>query len=279
MTRHYITFGGKAYDEITEKVIVSCCAFEGTYFHSTDEVHVYDEPWLMATDFYRRNQWLWEHHGDRNNVKRGFGWFAWKPYIILDALERANDGDIVMYVDADTYPVRPFDMLYEECARIGGVMLFGAHGFERFNYMWCKRDCFLAMGQDSAKYWYGPHGVARFMLFQKGPWLTQQFLMEWLTYCLNPVCQTFDDSRLGHPEVYGVEHSDPRFREHRTEQAIMTNLALKHGIRFHREACQFGEGGTTDRELYPEQLFVQDGSARGKGDLSGSRFANVSRRA
>lgn len=274
MTRHLISFGGASYDPITEKMMAGA---QG----SCDAVHVYDEPWLMNTDFYKRNQWLWDHHGDQHGIKRGFGWFCWKPFIILDALSRVDDGDIVMYLDADTYPVRSFGMLYEECARIGGVMLFGAHGFERFNYMWCKRDCFIAMGCDEDKYWFGPHGVARFMLFQKGPWIAQQFLMEWLTYCLNPMCQTFDGNTLAnHRNIDGV-HFPPhqKFREHRTEQAIMTNLAIKHGIRFYREACQFGALGETDRELYPEQLFHQGTvQAPYPKPLTGSKFCDIPRR-
>jgi hypothetical protein len=116
---------------------------------------------------------------------------------------------------------------------------------------------------------YGaPAGVARFALFQKGPWKVTQFLMEWLTYCVNPTTTTFDRSVLG-AEV-------PGFIEHRTEQAIMSNLAHKYHIELHREACQSGNGSSRDRHLY-QQLFVQhdDDVEHVTAPVQGSAFANI----
>ena len=92
-------------------------------------------------------------------------------------------------------------------------------------------------------------GVARFMLFQKGKWKATQFLMEWLTYCVNPLSTTFDKSIL-------VKNEHPLFQEHRTEQAIMTNLAHKYKLELYREADQTGEISSRHRDLYP-RLFTQ----------------------
>jgi hypothetical protein len=264
MKRLYITFSGERYYETTKK-IVECAPNLGA-----DKVLVYDEPWLMKTDFYHQNQWIWRHHGDRNNVKRGFGWFCWKPFIIMDALDRVIDGDIVLFTDADTFPISDFSMLYDICARDGGIMLFAAQGC--LHQEWCKRDCFIVMGQDDPQYRFQYAGVARFMLFQKGPWKAKQFLIEWLTYCLNPLAQTFDESVIA-PEY-------PEMKEHRTEQAIMTNLAYKRGIHLYREACGFGNDALkagVDKHLYP-QLFKQvgiDWPHEPPFPLTGSVFANV----
>jgi hypothetical protein len=257
MKRIYITFGGASYDATTERIVKDAPQF------GADEVWVYDDRWLTETEFYRVNQWLWDHHGDQNNQKRGFGWFAWKPFILLDALSRLQDGDVVLYTDADTYPIADFSMLHEECSRLGGVMLFEAMGCP--TNQWTKRDCFAVMGQDQPEYWNRRAGVARFMLFERGPWKAYQFLVEWQAYCLNPLTQTFDPSVLG-PELDG-------FREHRAEQAIMTLLGLKYGFKFYREACQFGDAFTEDRELYPT-LFHQVYSTITK-TLEGSRFRNM----
>ncbi|MDE2038210.1 MAG: hypothetical protein KGI69_03260 [Patescibacteria group bacterium] len=235
MRRIYITFSGSVYDKTT-KLIVR----DGPRL-GADEVWVYDDVWLTMQEFYSHNHWLWEHHH-----KRGFGWYAWKPFIILDALSRLEEGDIVLYTDADTYPIRDLSALYDRCAR-DGIMLFESSGEPHVK--WCKRDCYIVMGQDEEKYHGGQHGVARFMAFQKGRWRPYQFLMEWLAYCVNPLATTFDPSVLGKPEL-------PGFVEHRTEQAIMTNLAHKYGYRLHREADQAGEGRTNDRDLY-DQLFIQ----------------------
>jgi hypothetical protein len=112
-------------------------------------------------------------------------------------------------------------------------------------------------------------GVARFCAFKKGDYKARQLLWEWLTYAVNPVATTFDESALG------PEHRE--FVEHRTEQAIMTNLCYRYGYPLHREADQSGEGWPDDRDLYP-QLFVQvENLTRYAADSNGkgSRWRNV----
>ncbi len=273
MRRIYITFSGAGYDDTTRLIV------ENAPKMGADEVWVYDDKWLMGTEFYRHNKWLWTYPTGIQSIgprsSRGFGWFSWKPYIILDALSQLEYGDIVLFTDSDTYPIHDFSMLYDECARIGGQMMFAAQGCR--NWEWIKRDCYIVMGQDEPKYHNGQHGVGRFMLFQKGPWRPQQFLMEWLTYCVNPLATSFEPSVLGFPEIIGPADCPSRvLKQHRTEQAIMTLLILKYGLKMYREACQFGDGCEEDRDLYPT-LFRQMPRSLAN-TLDGSRYANVPRR-
>ena len=262
MRKIYISFSGAAYDETTRKIV------EDGPKYGADEVWVYDDKWLLEQDFYRQNIWLWEHPH-----KRGFGWYVWKPYIIWDALSKLEDGDIVMFTDADCIPIADFSILFDVCNRDKGIMLFTAQGHP--NFKWNKRDCLIVMGQDEDKYRFTQAGVARFMLFQKGHWRTTQFLMEWITYCVNRKATTFDPSTIL-PEHEG-------FIEHRTEQAILTNLAHKYGIKLYRECCDAGQYTTpdgshnNDRDLY-QQLFQQINPHKEKvtaeiGD--GSKYRNV----
>ncbi len=224
-------------------------------------MRVYDDRWLTEQPFYQHNRWLWDHPH-----KRGFGWYAWKPFIIWHALSTLNDGDMVLYTDADTEPIAPFGMLFDICAGDGGVMLFASEGHRQSE--WCKRDCYAVMGQDDDCCRHVQAGVARFMLFQNGPWLATQFLMEWLVYSVNPLANTFDRSTLG--------SEYPEFIEHRAEQAIMTNLAYRYGIRLYREACQAGNGSRRDRKWY-QQLFrqVDDGAPKVSAEPIGSAYFNV----
>ena len=258
MKKVYITFSGSLYEKTT-KLIVD----DGLKF-GADEVKVYDDKWLLNQPFYNQNKWLWDHPH-----KRGFGWYCWKPFIVYHALQSLEDGDIVMFTDADCYPISNFSMLYEQCDKDGGIMLFGT-GHKHST--WCKRDCYIVMGQDSPDYYNVNQGVARFMLFQKGKWKSTQFLMEWLTYCVNPLATTFDKSVIGE-EPHG-------FVEHRTEQAIMTNLAYKYKLKFYREACQSGSHLPNDKNLY-QQLFFQynptdtPGNKKVTIEPEGSIYANV----
>lgn len=257
----YITFGGEVYDGTTALIAMLAPKF------GADEVRVYDDNWLIRErpDFFELNRWLWDHPH-----KRGFGWYAWKPFILLDALEHAAEGDVILYTDADTFPVDDFSMLYDICARDGGIMLFKAGGNVNVRFrqsQWCKRDCYIVMNQDEPRYYEAEAGVARFMLFQKGQWRAHQFLMEWLTYCLNPLATTFERSLLA-PEPAG-------FVEHRTEQAIMSNLAHKYRLKLYREACELGNSFPEDKDLFP-QLFSQINPWGNKtAPCVGSKFRNV----
>ena len=267
MRRFLATFGGKAYDQTTQLIVERALTMGAT------DLCVYDDAWLMAQKgFCDLNRWLFLHHGDRENRKRGAGcWFAFKPFVLMHMMSRMGDGDMVLFLDADTFPVAPFGCLYDYCAQAGtGFFLFESTG--NGNRRWVKEDCWLTMAaevraegrrhveRDSS------HAVARFMLFQKGPWAVQQFLAEWLTYCVNPLATTFD------PSV--IAPDPPELMEHRTEQAIFTLLAHKYGIPLHREADAFGNSVTIDWELYP-QLFEQRYCLGDRSDLSGSRFRNV----
>ncbi len=238
MKRLYITFSGAAYNETTARIVQDGCRF------GADKVLVYDDAWLMDQEFYRLNKWLWTYPDtdDPRRAPRGFGWFCWKPFIIMHALERCEPGDVVLYTDADTFPIEDFSVLYHECDRIGGTMLFAAQGCGHVN--WCKEDCFIVMG-DWAHFHNPQHGVARFM---------------------NPLATTFDRSVL--------RTDSPLLHEHRTEQAIMTNLAHKYGHKLYREACQFGATQPEDQELYP-QLFEQVGCHAYVKSLEGSAYRNV----
>ncbi len=259
MKRLYITFSGPAWDATTKLLIDNARKF------GADQVIVYDDLWLTKQPFYNlpRNRWIWDHPGYQG-VKRGFGWFCWKPYIIQHALKNfCNPGDIVLFTDADTYPITDFSMLYDECQRQNGIMLFEATGCSNRQYV--KRDLWKIMGMDRPELIDTQAGVARFMLFEKGPYLVDQFLEEWKTYCLNPVATTFD------PSVLSFEHHG--FSQHRTEQAIMTLLAMLYGVRLFREADEFGNSLEKDKELF-RQLFVQlygDGPRSGLG----SKYCNL----
>lgn len=44
---------------------------------------------------------FWNHHREFiNTEKKGFGRWIWKPFIVLDALERAPEDSLLLYVDA-----------------------------------------------------------------------------------------------------------------------------------------------------------------------------------
>jgi hypothetical protein len=265
MSNILITFGGKAYDrqiQLTKGNLKS--AFED-YFEQPIEHKVYDDRWLMGTPFYKLNKWIFDRR-----PQHGFGFCSWKPYIILHALHNfAQQGDVVMYLDADTYPIADISPLFEH-AKQAGIMLFEEQGC--INKTWIKGDCFDTMQMDGKGPNEAMHACGRLQLFRKGDYDNIQFLQEWQTYSLNPKC-TFHEGSIDR------SIDDSTFVRNSCEQSVLSLLAYKYSIPLHRTPDQNGwpvaHDGTYKPEDHYPQLFVQDGSRGNIGDVSGSRFANI----
>lgn len=266
--RILITFGGTAYDRTTDLTV------HNAPHMGADEVRVYDDAWLMQTAFYRDNLWLFQRE-----PRYGFGWCSWKPYIILDAFSKSAPGDLILYVDADTYPINNLSPIFDFAQR-DGIVLFEAQGCD--NRRFTQRECFQAMKCDEEKYYSARHACGRFQCFQNRP-LNEAFLKLWMAWSLCPDCQFSDTMEMKRALDRGDGGNRagiqlPEFFRHSAEQSVLTLLAKKWDIPLHREACQFGwppgAGCGLPEDSYP-QLFVQEGTTLDKRDVSGSRYRNV----
>lgn len=259
--RILVTFGGAAYDaqtEITDKSI---------HFGpngNIDEFKVYDDRWLINSPFYRENRWIFARQ-----PQHGFGFCSWKPYIIQHALEHfAEPGDVVMYLDADTYPIADISCLFEMAER-DGIVLFEEQGC--VNKTWIKKDCFAEMGCNHQQHWDAMIACGRFQLFRKG-WLPlDNFLRNWQRFSLNARC-TFHEGSYAFLD-------DPSFIKNSCEQSVLSILASRQTIPLHRTPDQNGwpvawDGEYKREDTYP-QLFLQVGARANIGDLSGSRYRNI----
>ncbi len=253
------------YNETTERIVKDAPGF------GADEVRVYDDRWLMEQEFYRLNRWIFDLKS--RNEHRGFGWYCWKPFVIMQEMEprywdwvevkdTEHEPPVILWTDADTYPTGDLTPLFEQCRKDGGIMLFAAEGWTQGQST--KRSCMRAMACDTDDYRRAQHATARFALFGAGNWRAKQFLMEWLAYCLNPACVGLEPG----PDEY------PEYLEHRSDQSILTNLAHKYGLKLYREADEFGNGTQRDRELYGT-IFKQIGQYHQPRNLNGSKWRNV----
>jgi hypothetical protein len=249
----YCSFGGSAYDATLRHIVEDAPGF------GIDEIRIYDDRWLTTTDFFKLNRWIFDLRSRQEH--RGFGWYCWKPYLILLEMERAQPGDIVLWSDGDCFPIADLKFLFDRCRTDDGIMLFAAEGWTQGQST--KRSCMRAMACDTYDYRHAQHATARFALFEAGNWRAKQFLMEWLAYCLNPACVGLEPGADEYPE----------YREHRSDQSILTNLAHRYGLNLYREADEFGDGTQRDRDLYGT-LFRQIYRS-GIDSLNGSKWRNV----
>ena len=117
MRKILATFSGNKYHGPTQRIVEDAPKF------GVDGVLVYDDHWLDQNKQKEcaEAKWLFDHHD-----MRGFGWFFWKSVVIQDALPRVSPGDVVLFTDADTYPIHDLSIIYQIAER-DGIMLFASN--------------------------------------------------------------------------------------------------------------------------------------------------------
>jgi hypothetical protein len=161
----------------------------------------YDRQWLENTDFYKRNQEILD-------IPKGNGLWAWKPYIIMNAL---NYDDDVIYLDSSVLPINK-----ESFAKIMKETCFVSSSETSYPHkLWTKRSCFVGMDCDEITYWSLNQvwaGVVTARYNGMG------IISDWLELC------TIRDVISDDP----CENNFIGFMEHRHDQSILTNLLKKY---------------------------------------------------
>lgn len=174
----------------------------------------YSEDWLKSTPEYHE-------HLDLFSSRRGFGFWAWKPLVILDALQCYQEP--VIYCDsAVIFDVDPTPIV-DKISCIGVYTTDRTPGHpvdppEYINHTWVKRDAFVLTECDSEKYWSGIHIWAGVVVARD---IAKPFIREWLKYSLDRRIVSDDPNVCYLPNL-------PEFRDHRHDQAILSLMCLKY---------------------------------------------------
>ena len=147
---------------------------------------------------------------------RGYGYWRWKPYIILCALANLKEGDFLIYCDAGCTIINNLKYLTDNTT--GDFLLF-TNGFEHSH--WCKGDIQKYVNGDLT---IGHKQCQASLSVWKVNKASMDFVKEWYAYSLMP--GLIDDSKSVYPNA-------PEYQENRHDQAILTALAIKYGIKLH----------------------------------------------
>jgi hypothetical protein len=226
MKRWLITFGSEGYERGLQQLDESA----RPYF---DEVRCYRH-FDIDQEFRRRHE---RHFADG----RGYGYWIWKPYLLLKTMEHMADGDIVMYCDALMTFIDDPAPLFQIVQENSGILLFNQKREGHKNFRFTRADTFSLMGLDGPEYINGDNLNAAFMLYQKVP-RAIAFIEEWMTWISN--YQVVADTS----NIAGENHPD--FFAHRHDQSILSLLAQKHELRTFIDISQWGVG-------YPGRLYPQ----------------------
>jgi hypothetical protein len=196
--------------------------------------------WLRETEFYRANSALLDQ-------PRGCGYFAWKPFVVLHAMAQCADCDILVYSDAGIEFINNVSHIID---RMGheepqdDIWLFG-NNYQHSH--WCKADTAAqvwantdqavdALDLDWNRF---EKQVQASVIFFRVSDYTRVFVAEWLKWCLFEGGRLIDDSPSRAP-------NHPEFREHRHDQAILTTLADREGIKKHYWPAVYNKGGSPE---------------------------------
>jgi len=157
------------------------------------------------------------------NNSRGYGYWLWKPFIILETLKQAEIGDIIFYMDSSNIIL---EELTEFLSNVEDISLFenkdsNPNDEVWVNKDWTKRDCFVIMGCDEDKYWNGKQANASYQCYRKTS-KSLKFLDEMYSFCRNENIMT------DIPNIHGSNLDG--FKDHRHDQSVLSLMAIKNDI-------------------------------------------------
>lgn len=189
--------------------------------HGAHAVRGWTKAELSTTSFYNETASILD-------AARGAGYWAWKPFVILEALKGAAEGDTVVYSDAGRPGTphlvdRPLTVLADWVAKERGGLLPGVYIPQWGpNRRWTKGECFRVMGCEDDSIRDHPQVQATFSVWRRGE-RAMAFVDEWLAWCRRP--EAIADERVD-PAVPDA----PDFVDHRHDQSVLTNLVLRRGL-------------------------------------------------
>ena len=173
----------------------------------------------LSAEFRREHRHILER-------ARGAGYWLWKPYVVRDAMARANEGDILVYADSGLVVRRSLTPLIECAERHGLVLVENMHP----NAGYVKRDCFVLTGTDHVEHHRAEQLDASFFLV-KNTSANRTFVDTWLGYCQDERILTDEPNRCGLPNLSG-------FVEHRHDQAVLSVLFSRERTRLEHALCR-----------------------------------------
>lgn len=156
----------------------------------------------------------------RSNVK-GFGYWIWKPYFILETLKKMAEGDILFYMDGGCTLNQSAMPRFKEYLQLVRKNAMGILGFDLGlpEREWTKNDTAQTIGATDEMMESGQI-LSGIIFFRKCP-ASVALVKDWLHFC------TVDNLRysVDSPEANEIQG----FKEHRHDQSIFSLLFKKAG--------------------------------------------------
>jgi hypothetical protein len=210
----FITFGGPS-EEYHNHVVRICNQAIGLNFFT----HILG---FTEIDLFRDED-FWSKHGEFIKTRsRGYGYWLWKPYLINLVLEKLNENDILVYLDAGC-KINPEGKprLLEYIAMLNnsdyGVVSFQTPWWlEKY---WTKKLLLDYMNMNNNEALNTGQCLGGIQVMKKN---THSLKITRKWYRIASIYELIDDSNISKNENEG-------FQEHRHDQSIYSLLVKKYG--------------------------------------------------
>ena len=182
-----------------------------------DSVSVYDLD--MLPDSFKAS-----HAEYMMKAPKGFGYWIWKPIVILEQLKYAEEDDCIVYMDAgfsiNVGGKERFREYLEMTRDSTYKMLSFSNIFTEAH--WTKQDCAAEIGVSSKSNHMKTSQLGGGLLFLQKTSSNISLMEEWARISIKENYHFSDDSPSNLP-------NHPRFREHRHDQSIASLLRKSRG--------------------------------------------------
>lgn len=176
----------------------------------------------------------------QNGDIRGYGYWIWKPFILLDYMNKIEYGDIVMYSDVGLSFISDVTPLFNLLVDNKDMLFFKVHNCT--TNMFIKRDCFFYMGCDDKMYYDTELTNGAFQIFKKTK-KTLSFLENYSFLCKDYRLISDSTNECG-------LNNFKEFIDHRHDQSILSLLRIKNSIEIYRDPSQYGNEFITENSCY-----------------------------
>lgn len=166
------------------------------------------------------SEFLEEHKEFISSNKRGYGYWIWKPYIILKELQNLNDGDFLFYTDAGAYILPHRKYRFDEYCDIlrdsqCPILTFGTSGFSEIKFQ--KKRTLKRFGLDTNESFLLSNQIESGVICIMKNDNSLKVIREWFDVALEDNHSIFNDDGCG-------EEENLEFIDHRHDQSVLSIL-------------------------------------------------------
>lgn len=194
-----------------------------TFYAEAQKTAFFDD--IAIYNFGRLPVGFRESHGQfMHSTARGFGYWIWKPTIILETLARAAPDDVVVYLDAG-FTLNPAGhRRFTEYLEVTRDSTYGMLSFQNIftEAHWTKADLARRLGLESGHKHMKTSQLSGGFLMVKPTTENRDLIRTWQEIAVEDQYHHSDDSP-------SVAPNHPEFKEHRHDQSIASLLRKSRG--------------------------------------------------